>query len=125
MLCSITCIMPSSGCAQQIKELNARLRQMAEDKRAIQKDRDRLERMVKSGTPAAPSEGPSQARACPLYVMIEALLCHACRLSTHPVVPVQHPMQYLPWCLPVPAVDIAPQGTCRVRVWDAAHKMPV
>jgi len=32
----------------QIKELNARLKQMAEDKRAIQKDRDRLERIVKS-----------------------------------------------------------------------------
>ncbi len=32
----------------QIKELNARLRQMAEDKRTVQKDRDRLERIVKS-----------------------------------------------------------------------------
>ncbi len=69
MLCAIICIVPSSGCAQQIKELNARLRQMAEDKRAIQKDRDRLERMVKSGTPAAPSDGPSQACASPSCVM--------------------------------------------------------
>lgn len=42
----------TSGSALQIRELNTRLRQMAEDKRSIQKDRDRLERIVKSN--AAP-----------------------------------------------------------------------
>ena len=47
---------------------------MAEDKRSIQKDRDRLERMVKSGTASAPLEGLSQARASPLYNMLKALL---------------------------------------------------
>jgi hypothetical protein len=44
----------------QIKELNARLRQMAEDKRAIQKDRDRLEQKLKSNVASVASEGSSQ-----------------------------------------------------------------
>ena len=44
----------------QIKELNARLRQMAEDKRVIQKDRDRLERIMKSGAASLASEDSSQ-----------------------------------------------------------------
>ena len=46
----------------QIKELNARLRQMAEDKRAVQKDRDRLERIVKST--AESSNLSSSAQVC-------------------------------------------------------------
>ena len=71
---SIMHIAPSSGRLSQIKELNARLKQMVEDKRALQKDRDRLERMVKSSTPAAPSEGPSQACASPSYIGFRTLL---------------------------------------------------
>ncbi|BDA47538.1 hypothetical protein COCOBI_10-3860 [Coccomyxa sp. Obi] len=43
----------------QIKELNAKMRQMAEEKRALQVDKDRLERIMQSGTlPTASSHGP-------------------------------------------------------------------
>ena len=48
----------------QIKELNARLKQMAEEKRAVQKDRDRLERIVKSA--AETSTKSSEAQVCML-----------------------------------------------------------
>lgn len=33
----------------QIKELNAKMRQMAEEKRALKADRDRLEQIMQSG----------------------------------------------------------------------------
>ena len=55
----------------QIKELNARLRQMAEDKRAVQKDRDRLERIVKST--AESSTRSSAPQVCsPGYCAVHA-----------------------------------------------------
>lgn len=45
----------------QIKELNAKMRQMADEKRALQEDRDRLKLMMHSGTVQA-STGPIPAR---------------------------------------------------------------
>lgn len=48
---------------------------MAEDKRAIQKDRDRLERIVKTGAASLASEGSSQVgrlRFCKLSSQIQS-----------------------------------------------------
>ena len=48
---------------------------MAEDKRAIQKDRDRLERIVKSGAASLASEGSSQVcrlRFCKLSSPVQS-----------------------------------------------------
>jgi hypothetical protein len=51
---------------RQIKELNARMRAMAEEKRALEKDKNRLERMVQAEAiqPSRPVDAAPPSQVC-------------------------------------------------------------
>lgn len=57
------------SCMQQIKELNARMRAMAEEKRALEKDKSRLERMVQAEA-SGQMQQPAAPQPCPPPVQV-------------------------------------------------------
>ncbi|KAK9905784.1 hypothetical protein WJX75_006257 [Coccomyxa subellipsoidea] len=68
----------------QIKELNAKMRQMADEKRALQEDRDRLKSMMHSGTVQA-STGPIPARPPEQFVeMLKFLFANGAEEESSP-----------------------------------------